>query len=82
MNDNPRVFVVDDDRDLGASVARLLQRRAPDAVDAPATGMASLWRTHRLIDGWLWPLLIPIVAAAVGFFATRWAALRMVREGA
>ena len=26
--------------------------------------------------GWLWPLLIPIVAAAVGFFATRWAALR------
>ena len=29
--------------------------------------------------GWLWPLLIPIVAAAVGFFATRWAALRMLR---
>ncbi|MFD1794751.1 cell division protein FtsX [Paracoccus aurantiacus] len=29
--------------------------------------------------GWLWPLLIPIVAACVGFFATRWAALRMLR---
>ncbi len=29
--------------------------------------------------GWLWPLLIPIVAAGVGFFATRWAALRMLR---
>lgn len=29
--------------------------------------------------GWLWPLLIPVVAAGVGFFATRWAALRMLR---
>ncbi len=29
--------------------------------------------------GWLWPLLIPLVAAGVGFFATRWAALRMLR---
>ena len=29
--------------------------------------------------GWLWPLLIPLIAAAVGFFATRWAALRMLR---
>nr|WP_241865444.1 cell division protein FtsX [Paracoccus salsus] len=28
--------------------------------------------------GWLLPLLIPIVAAAVGFFATRWAALNML----
>ena len=30
--------------------------------------------------GWLWPLLIPPVAGAVGFFATRRAALRMLRE--
>ncbi|MFV0410593.1 MAG: cell division protein FtsX [Paracoccus sp. (in: a-proteobacteria)] len=30
--------------------------------------------------GWLWPLLIPLIAATVGFFATRWAALRMLRE--
>ena len=30
--------------------------------------------------GWLLPLLIPILAAAVGFLATRWAALRMLRE--
>ena len=30
--------------------------------------------------GWLLPLLIPIVAAAVGFAATRWAALRMLAE--
>ncbi len=29
--------------------------------------------------GWLWPLVIPVIAAAVGFFATRWAALRMLR---
>ncbi|SDD30989.1 cell division transport system permease protein [Paracoccus isoporae] len=29
--------------------------------------------------GWLWPLLIPPLAACVGFFATRWAALRMLR---
>lgn len=28
--------------------------------------------------GWLLPLLIPVVAAAVGFFATRWAALKML----
>ena len=30
--------------------------------------------------GWLLPLLIPVVAAAIGFGATRWAALRMLRE--
>ncbi|WBU58445.1 cell division protein FtsX [Paracoccus sediminicola] len=29
--------------------------------------------------GWLWPLLIPVIAAGVGFLATRWAALRMLR---
>ncbi len=28
--------------------------------------------------GWLLPLLIPLTAAAVGFFATRWAALKML----
>lgn len=28
--------------------------------------------------GWLLPLLIPVVAAVVGFLATRWAALRML----
>ncbi|MFC3166535.1 cell division protein FtsX [Paracoccus fontiphilus] len=28
--------------------------------------------------GWLLPLLIPVIAAAVGFFATRWAALTML----
>lgn len=49
---------------LAAGLARLLQRRAPDAVDAPATGMASLWRTHRLIDGWVWPLLALLLALA------------------
>lgn len=30
--------------------------------------------------GWLWPLLIPVIAAGVGFLATRWAALRMLQE--
>ena len=30
--------------------------------------------------GWLWPLLIPLVAAGVGFLATRWAALKMLAE--
>ena len=30
--------------------------------------------------GWLWPLMIPPVAAVVGFLATRRAALRMLRE--
>ncbi|SET44477.1 cell division protein FtsX [Paracoccus homiensis] len=28
--------------------------------------------------GWLMPLLIPVIAAAVGFLATKWAALRML----
>lgn len=28
--------------------------------------------------GWLLPLLIPVTAAGVGFFATRWAALKML----
>lgn len=28
--------------------------------------------------GWLLPLLIPLVAAAVGFFSTKWAALKML----
>lgn len=30
--------------------------------------------------GWLLPLLIPIFAAAIGFFATRWAALKILQE--
>ncbi|PZO67143.1 MAG: cell division protein FtsX [Paracoccus denitrificans] len=30
--------------------------------------------------GWLWPLLIPVIAAVLGFLATRRAALRMLRE--
>ena len=30
--------------------------------------------------GWLWALLIPLVAAAVGFLATRWAALTMLGQ--
>lgn len=30
--------------------------------------------------GWLWPLLIPLAAAGVGFAATRWAALKMLAE--
>lgn len=30
--------------------------------------------------GWLWPLLIPLIAAAVGFAATRRAALNMLKE--
>lgn len=30
--------------------------------------------------GWLLPLLIPIVAAIVGFFATKWAALKMLES--
>lgn len=30
--------------------------------------------------GWLLPLLIPLVAAIVGFFATRWASLKMLES--
>lgn len=30
--------------------------------------------------GWLLPFLIPVFAAAIGFFATRWAALKILRE--
>lgn len=30
--------------------------------------------------GWLWPLFVPVVAGAVGFVATRWAALKILGE--
>lgn len=30
--------------------------------------------------GWLWPLLIPALWAGIGFLATRWAALKILRE--
>ena len=30
--------------------------------------------------GWFWPLMIPLIAAIIGFAATRWAALHMLKE--
>ncbi|AUH66312.1 cell division protein FtsX [Paracoccus zhejiangensis] len=65
---------------LGASVGTVLGLLAvialPDMEDSGQflTGLGFQgW-------GWLWALLIPLVAAAVGFLATRWAALTMLGQ--
>jgi len=76
-----------------AFVRRFTRRAAMGAVVGTAVGMAAIWALPSMDKagsfltglgfqgwGWLWPLLIPIVAAGIGFVATRWAALKMLRE--
>ncbi|QRZ12316.1 cell division protein FtsX [Paracoccus methylovorus] len=76
-----------------AFVRRFTRRAAMGAVVGTALGMAAIWALPSMDKagsfltglgfqgwGWLWPLLIPIVAAGIGFVATRWAALKMLRE--
>lgn len=83
-------------RDLTIATAfvRRLTRRA--ALGATAGTLAGMLAVLALPDmqaaggfltglgfsgwGWLWPLLIPLVGALLGFVATRAAALRMLRE--
>ncbi|NHF74373.1 cell division protein FtsX [Paracoccus xiamenensis] len=75
-----------------AFVRRFTRRAAAGSLAGTALGMLAIALLPNMDEaggfltglgfqgwGWLWPLLIPLVAAGVGFFATRWAALRMLR---
>ncbi|MFV0383241.1 cell division protein FtsX [Paracoccus sp. (in: a-proteobacteria)] len=74
-----------------AFVRRFTQRAALGAAGGTLLGMAAVallpdmapaggFLTGLGFQGWGWflPLMIPVVAAGVGFFATRWAALKML----
>ena len=76
-----------------AFVRRFTRRAAAGAAGGTVLGLLAVWALPSVDQaggfltglgfqgwGWLWPLLIPVVAAAIGFGATRWAALRMLRE--
>src|SRR5690606_21755585 len=76
-----------------AFVRRVARRAAMGAVGGTVRGMAAIWALPEMDQagsvltgvgfqgwGWLWPLLIPVAAAAIGFVATRAAALKMLRE--
>ena len=76
-----------------AFVRRFTRRAAMGAAGGTVLGLLAVWALPSVDQaggfltglgfqgwGWLWPLLIPVVAAAIGFGATRWAALRMLRE--
>lgn len=76
-----------------AFVRRFTRRAAMGSVAGMVLGMAAIWALPSVDQaggfltglgfhgwGWLWPLLIPLCAAGIGFVATRWAALKMLRE--
>lgn len=76
-----------------AFVRRFTRRAATGAAMGTGLGMAAVWALPSADPaggfltglgfqgwGWLWPVLIPLVAAVIGFAATRAAALRMLRE--
>lgn len=76
-----------------AFVRRFTRRAAMGAAGGTALGMLAVWALPAMDQaggfltglgfqgwGWLWPLLVPVVAAAIGFAATRWAALKILRE--
>ncbi|TRW99706.1 cell division protein FtsX [Paracoccus sp. M683] len=65
---------------LGAGVGTLLGLLAVIAL--PDLDDSSQFLTGLGFQGWswLWALLIPLVAAGVGFLATRWAALSMLGQ--
>ena len=76
-----------------AFVRRFTRRAAMGAAGGTVLGLLAVWALPSVDQaggfltglgfqgwGWLWPLLIPVDAAAIGFGATRWAALRMLRE--
>ncbi|WBU60451.1 cell division protein FtsX [Paracoccus albus] len=75
-----------------AFVRRFTRRAATGALAGTLIGMIAIALLPDMTEaggfltglgfqgwGWLWPMLIPLIAAAVGFFATRWAALRMLK---
>lgn len=74
-----------------AFVRRFTRRAAVGALAGTLLGMFAMVLLPDMDDaggfltglgfegwGWLLPLLIPVIAAAVGFFATRWAALKVL----
>lgn len=76
-----------------AFVRRFTRRAAMGAAAGTGLGMLAVWALPSVDQaggfltglgfqgwGWLLPLLIPVLAAVIGFVATRWAALRMLRE--
>lgn len=76
-----------------AFVRQLTRRTALGAAGGTILGMLAILALPRMDEaggfltglgftgwGWLWPLLIPPLGAALGFVATRAAALRMLRE--
>ncbi len=76
-----------------AFVRRFTRRAALGAVAGTGLGMLAIWALPAMDEaggfltglgfqgwGWIWPLLIPLAAACIGFAATRWAALKMLRE--
>ncbi|WP_323716826.1 cell division protein FtsX [Paracoccus aminovorans] len=76
-----------------AFVRRFTRRAAMGAAGGTALGMLAVWALPAVDQagafltglgfqgwGWLWPLLVPVFAAAIGFAATRWAALKILRE--
>lgn len=76
-----------------AFVRRFTRRAAMGAGAGTAVGLLAVLALPGVDDaggfltglgfqgwGWLLPLLIPAVAAGIGFVATRWAALKMLRE--
>lgn len=76
-----------------AFVRRFTRRAAMGAAGGTVLGMIAVWALPGVDQaggfltglgfqgwGWLWPLTVPVVAAAIGFAATRWAALKILRE--
>lgn len=76
-----------------AFVRRFTRRAALGAAGGTVIGMIAIWALPAMDEaggfltglgfqgaGWIWPLLIPVAAAGIGFLSTRWAALRMLRE--
>lgn len=76
-----------------AFVRRFTHRAAIGAAVGTVLGMGAIallpdmqaaggFMTGLGFTGWSWflPLLVPLVAAVVGFFATRWAALKMLES--
>lgn len=76
-----------------AFVRRFTRRAALGAAGGTVIGMIAIWALPAMDEaggfltglgfqgwGWIWPLLIPLAAAGIGFLSTRWAALRMLRE--
>ncbi len=76
-----------------AFVRRFTRRMAMGAAGGTLAGLIAVWALPGVDQaggfltglgfqgwGWIWPLLVPVFAAGIGFAATRWAALKILRE--